>query len=77
MMRLLRPIASEVMHCIGQIFDYYLFVVSLSLFFKEGAWITPSQIMTPPTFLSILGVQPLREGFRKFTKGMPELACGA
>ncbi|EUB56811.1 Coiled-coil domain-containing protein [Echinococcus granulosus] len=34
MMRLLRPIASEVMHCIGQIFDYYLFVV-YSLFGKS------------------------------------------
>ena len=28
MMRLLRPIASDVMNCISQIFDYYLFVVS-------------------------------------------------
>nr|CDS30580.2 protein dopey 1 [Hymenolepis microstoma] len=27
MMRLLRPIASDVMHSIGQIFDYYLYVV--------------------------------------------------
>uniref|UniRef100_A0A5K3F1F5 DUF2451 domain-containing protein n=1 Tax=Mesocestoides corti TaxID=53468 RepID=A0A5K3F1F5_MESCO len=26
-MRLLQPIASEVMHCIGQLFDYYMFVV--------------------------------------------------
>ncbi|VDL99598.1 unnamed protein product [Schistocephalus solidus] len=28
MMQLLKPIASEVMHCIGQLFDYYLFVTS-------------------------------------------------
>ncbi|KAL7056727.1 hypothetical protein AAHC03_020655 [Spirometra sp. Aus1] len=27
MMQLLKPIASEVMHCIGQLFDYYLFVI--------------------------------------------------
>lgn len=28
MMRLLKPIAGEVMHCLCQVFDYYLYSVS-------------------------------------------------
>ncbi|VDN14732.1 unnamed protein product, partial [Dibothriocephalus latus] len=31
MMQLLKPIASEVMHCIGQLFDYYLFVTRFAI----------------------------------------------
>ncbi|KAM7534592.1 hypothetical protein Aperf_G00000110072 [Anoplocephala perfoliata] len=48
MMRLLRPIASEVMHSIGQIFDYYLYVVyclfGKSLASKEYTYQLPGRL---------------------------------
>ncbi|KAL5102837.1 Syndetin [Taenia crassiceps] len=62
MMRLLRPIASEVMHCIGQIFDYYLFVV-YSLFGKpfspkEGTTQLPERLRKTLTRISTLLIAP-------------------
>ncbi|VDK34787.1 unnamed protein product [Taenia asiatica] len=53
MMRLLRPIASEVMHCIGQIFDYYLYV---SL--KEGATQLPERLRKTLTRISTRLIAP-------------------